>query len=141
MAATVEQAGTVVFRAIDGRIEVLLIRARRDPAHRIFPKGHIDPGEDAAGAALREAEEEAGVIGRIVQALDPLEFHDGRSPVRVHYFLVEATGARTPDEDDRDPVWLSPEGALDTLTHRGARDMLRLALPHMSQHVIRAGII
>lgn len=138
MAATVEQAGTVVFRAVGGRLEVLVIRARRDREHWIFPKGHIDPGEDAAGAALREAEEEAGVIGRIVHALEPaLEFHDGRSQVRVQYFLVEATAERTPDEDDRDPAWLSPEAAFDTLTHRGARDMLRLALPHMSRRVAR----
>ncbi len=138
MALAVEQAGTVVFRAVGGRLEVLVIRARRDPGHRIFPKGHIDPGEDAAGAALREAEEEAGVIGRVVQAIEPaLEFHDGRSQVRVQYFLVEATAERTPDEDDRDPAWLSPEAALDTLTHRGAREMLRLALPHMSRHVAR----
>jgi len=27
----------------------------------VFPKGHIDPGEDALSAALREVEEEAGV--------------------------------------------------------------------------------
>ncbi len=138
MAATVEQAGTLIFRAVDGRLEVLVIRARRDPQHWIFPKGHIDPGEDAHAAALREAEEEAGVIGRVVQPLEPLEFHDGRSVVRVQYFLVEATAARTPDEDDRDPAWLSPEAALDTLTHRGARELLRLALPHMARHVSAA---
>lgn len=138
MGATVEQAGTVVFRSVEGRLEVLVIRARRDPQHWIFPKGHIDPGEDAGAAALREAEEEAGVIGRLVQPLEPLEFHDGRSAVHVQYFLVEATAGRAPDEDGRDPAWLSPEAAMDTLTHRGARELLRLALPHMARYVSAA---
>jgi 8-oxo-dGTP pyrophosphatase MutT (NUDIX family) len=135
MASTIEQAGTIAFRASRGRLEVLVIRARRDRHHRVFPKGHIDAGEDAAEAALRETEEEAGVIGRIIQALEPpLEFHDGRARVRVRYFLVEATAEREPDEDGRDPRWLSPEDALDLLTHEGARDVLRAALPHMTRH-------
>ena len=55
-AAEVEGAGGVVFRA-DG--SVLLLRHLEGTW--VFPKGHIDPGEDALGAAIREVEEEAGV--------------------------------------------------------------------------------
>lgn len=52
----IEGAGGVVFNA---RSEVLLIRQRN--GSWVFPKGHIDPGEDPLAAALREVEEEAGV--------------------------------------------------------------------------------
>ena len=55
-AAEVEGAGGVVFRA-DGKILLL----RHLEGTWVFPKGHIDPGEDALGAAVREVEEEAGV--------------------------------------------------------------------------------
>ena len=55
-AAEVEGAGGVVFRA-DGRVLLL----RHLEGTWVFPKGHIDPGEDALGAAVREVEEEAGV--------------------------------------------------------------------------------
>lgn len=55
-AAEVEGAGGVVFRA-DGAVLVL----RHLEGSWVFPKGHLDPGEDALSAALREVEEEAGV--------------------------------------------------------------------------------
>lgn len=41
------------------RNEVLLIRQR--DGNWVFPKGHIDPGEDPVSAAVREVEEEAGI--------------------------------------------------------------------------------
>lgn len=55
----VRGAGGVVFRP-DGAVLVL----RHIEGTWVFPKGHIDPGETALGAALREVEEEAGVVTR-----------------------------------------------------------------------------
>lgn len=52
----VRGAGGVVFRP-DGAVLVL----RHLEGTWVFPKGHIDPGESALGAAIREVEEEAGV--------------------------------------------------------------------------------
>ena len=52
----IEGAGGVVF---NDRQQVLLIRQR--DGSWVFPKGHIDPGEDPLSTALREVEEEAGV--------------------------------------------------------------------------------
>jgi diadenosine hexaphosphate hydrolase (ATP-forming) len=50
-------AGGVVFRR-DGA--VLLLQHREGTW--VFPKGHLDPGESPLEAALREVEEEAGVV-------------------------------------------------------------------------------
>ena len=52
----VRGAGGVVFRP-DGAVLLL----RHLEGTWVFPKGHIDPGEDALAAAVREVEEEAGV--------------------------------------------------------------------------------
>ena len=52
----VRGAGGVVFRP-DGAVLLL----RHLEGTWVFPKGHIDPGEDALEAAVREVEEEAGV--------------------------------------------------------------------------------
>ena len=66
------------------------------PGRWNLPGGNVERGETPEQGAIREAEEEAGVIGRVVQAIEPaLEFHDGRSQVRVQYFLVEATAERS----------------------------------------------
>lgn len=53
----IEGAGGVVFNHRD---EVLLIR--QVDGSWVFPKGHIDPGETALSAAMREVAEEAGVV-------------------------------------------------------------------------------
>ena len=131
MAEFVEQAGAVVYRRGDDGFRVLLVRARKNPSDWIFPKGHIEDNETAAEAAVREAEEEAGVTGRVVAALWPaLTFDSGGRQLRVHYFLVEFTGI-TPPKEARESVWLPPSGALDRLTHAAARTLLASALENV----------
>jgi 8-oxo-dGTP pyrophosphatase MutT (NUDIX family) len=70
----------------------LLVKARRDPTVWIFPKGHVEDGETAEQTALRETQEEAGVIGRILAPLGALEFESVGRPLHVEYFLVELLG-------------------------------------------------
>lgn len=64
----------------EGEAHVLLTRRRPDlsrhPGQVSFPGGHIEPGEDALSAALREAQEEVGldparvdVLGRLDETL------------------------------------------------------------------------
>ena len=125
----VEQAGAVVYRRDDSGPRILLVRARRNPEDWIFPKGHVDPGETAEEAAVREAEEEAGVTGRVVSALPPaVSFTLDDRRVRVEYFLVEfARPAKATER--REQAWLSPSDAMKRLTHDSARTVLERALP------------
>jgi len=51
-------AGAVVFRRSDKGIRLLVLRAYKNWD---FPKGTIEPGEDALAAARREVEEETGL--------------------------------------------------------------------------------
>lgn len=57
-------AGLLLYRVVDGELEVLLARlggpfwAKRE--HWTIPKGLVDEGEDPQHAALREFEEETG---------------------------------------------------------------------------------
>jgi predicted NUDIX family NTP pyrophosphohydrolase len=60
-------SGILLFRLTGREPEVLLIHpggpywSRKDAGAWMIPKGGVDPGETAAGAALREFEEELGV--------------------------------------------------------------------------------
>jgi 8-oxo-dGTP pyrophosphatase MutT (NUDIX family) len=123
----IEQAGGVIFRQRRGRIEVLLVRSKKDPSIWVFPKGHVEPGESRADAALRETQEEAGVDGEVLGAVgEPLEFMSGREAVRVHYFLIRATGSVLVHEN-RETCWLPFDQARRSLAFESARDILAAA--------------
>jgi 8-oxo-dGTP pyrophosphatase MutT (NUDIX family) len=123
----VPQAGAIVFREDDSRLLVLLVRSKKDPTIWVFPKGHIEQGESAAAAAVRETWEEAGVEGELDGAIGaPLEFESGRELVSVEYFLLRARGEQASPEG-REKRWLSVEDALNALAFESAREKLREA--------------
>ena len=53
-------AGAVIFRRSDRGIRLLVLRAYQNWD---FPKGMVEPGEEALAAARREVEEETGLAG------------------------------------------------------------------------------
>jgi 8-oxo-dGTP pyrophosphatase MutT (NUDIX family) len=121
----VPQAGGIVVRDDGGRLSILLVRAKKDPSLWIFPKGHIEPGETADAAALREVQEEAGVTGDLVGPVgEPLEFQSGREYVRVQYFLIRAR-SESAETDGREKQWFEASAALDALRFDNARALLR----------------
>jgi diadenosine hexaphosphate hydrolase (ATP-forming) len=124
----VSQAGAVVFRTDGGSVRILLVRSRKNPGVWVFPKGHLEAGESHADAALREAEEEAGILGTVVGLVGPtLTFQSGDERVAVEYYLVHLT-ADAPSPEGREKVWLSPDEALERLDFQNARELLRAAV-------------
>ncbi len=86
-------AGGVVFRP-DG--SVLLLRHLEGTW--VFPKGHIDPGEDALSAAVREVEEEAGVQASCPDAalLETTRYKNARGTPRVITWFLLLSEAKAP---------------------------------------------
>lgn len=89
-------AGGIVYRRVEGGIEVAIAEQRDRITHRTntrLPKGKIDPGESAADAAVREVAEEIGLRARVVAALGSVayDYAEDSEPVfkEVHYFLME----------------------------------------------------
>jgi ADP-ribose pyrophosphatase YjhB (NUDIX family) len=98
-------AGGVVLDLTVNPPAVALI-ARHDRRARLLwslPKGHLEAGETAQEAALREVKEETGLIGRIVAPLGVIDFwfvvEDRRIHKTVHHFVIEAIGGELSDED------------------------------------------
>lgn len=122
----IQQAGAVVVR-LDGLAPLfLLVKARRDPTVWIFPKGHVEDGETAEQTALRETQEEAGVIGRILAPLGALEFESGGRPLHVEYFLVELLGDASWSER-RPFVWGTYDETRARIEFQNARELLQKA--------------
>ena len=129
----IPEGGAIVFRTDGGTVRILLVRAKQDPSKWIFPKGHVEPGESHAAAALREASEEAGVKGIIVGLVGPAStFQSGDEQVRVEYHLLQMI-AEAPSSEGRDKRWVSPADALDALAFQDARDLLRSALSEIER--------
>ncbi len=85
-------AGAVVVRRAGGEHRFLLLRAYRNWD---FPKGVVEPGEDAFHAAVREVEEETGVSD--LEFPWGREFHEtppyGRGKVARYYVAVTRSQA------------------------------------------------
>ena len=103
--------------------EVLLVSARKDPRQWIFPKGHVEPGETAAEAALREMREEAGVDGKIIKPIGVSTYDSGKDRVRVSYFLVRYRRAVLTTET-RKRRWRSFSEARELVTFDDGRELV-----------------
>ena len=117
------QAGAIAVRGHGPDTDVLIVRATKTPGEWIFPKGHIEPGESAAEAAIRELREEAGVVGEIIRPVGVSTFTSGSEEVEVRYFLVRhlADAVRT---EDRAIRWCRIEEAKALLTFDDSRRLL-----------------
>jgi 8-oxo-dGTP pyrophosphatase MutT (NUDIX family) len=126
-----------VFRTDGPSVRILLVRAKKDPSKWIFPKGHLKSGESHGAAALREANEEAGVRGTVVGLIGAQTFRSGDEMVRVEYYLIHLAG-EIPSPEGRDKQWLSPPDAIEQVAFPDARDLLRMALPEIERYVAPA---
>jgi len=130
----VEQAGAIAFRIEDDEPQILIVRAKKRPHEWIFPKGHIEKGETAKEAAVRELEEEAGVRGTALSLVGTLEFESGDEPVSCDYYLVKFV-KKVPREEKREVKWCDYEDAHRRLSHHDAAKLLKKALPLIESRV------
>jgi len=118
----VEAAGGVVVR--DGQV-CLVHRPRYDDWS--LPKGKLDAGESFEQAALREVEEETGLVCSLEEELASTEYHDRKDrPKIVRYWrmtVVEDPGFEPNDEVD-ELRWMDPAEATPLLSYEHDRKLL-----------------
>ena len=125
-------AGGVVYRPRGGDREFLIVTGRRNPGHWVLPKGHIEPGETADRAALREVREETGVTAHVQRCLGDVNLDLGAERPRIRYFLMLAIREERPEET-RTIAWLPAEAAAQKLSFPESRNMLAAAV-HELRH-------
>ncbi len=101
----VSAGGVVVDRRDPNASAAVIARLNRaGRAEWCLPKGHLEGGETAAEAAVREVAEETGIVGEILDTLGSIDywfFAEGRRIHKVvHLFLMLAVdGVVTVDND------------------------------------------
>ena len=117
MARVQHQAAVIPYRIRKERVEVALITTSTGKGW-ILPKGSVDYGERPREAAIREAEEEAGLRG-IVPRKPVGRYHHakGKSLHRVDVYLMRVTRELEHWLEDkiRRRRWLRVEDAADRL--------------------------
>lgn len=96
-----DRRGPEACGALIGRLD------RRGRLLWSLPKGHVEPGETEPQTAVREVQEETGILGEVVGKLGIIDFWfvaDGRRVHKtVHHFLLLASdprgGLELSDED------------------------------------------
>ena len=134
-----EAAGGVVF---DGDLVLVLERPSRSEFR--LPKGHIEDGETAEAAAVREVAEESGYVDVAVDGslgVERSEFDTSpdHGPVchiirNEHYFRMQLVTQATAERSVADlkfiPRWLPVGEAMGALTFEIEREWLRRAVDH-----------
>lgn len=125
--------GSAFVVSADGRRALLLHHAKLD--RWLQPGGHADGDTDLAAVALREAEEETGLLGLVVEVdLFDLDRHTiparGAEPEHQHWdvrYVVRCTGEEAPriNRESRAFAWraiddLAGDGSLDPSIRRMA---------------------
>lgn len=115
----VEAAGGIVENEL-GEMLLIYRRERWD-----LPKGHIDAGEDALSAAIREIAEETGVVGLnfVAQIGNTLHAYNvyGKWELKLtHWFAFSCHSSSTTPQTDEDivlAVWADREKTVECMTN------------------------
>jgi 8-oxo-dGTP diphosphatase len=124
----VKAAGGVVVRESDGKLEVAVVHRPRYDDWSI-PKGKLDPGESFKQGALREVEEETGLVCELGRELSPASYRDrkGRRKI-VRYWLMRPRKGEFAINDEVDELrWVPAKKARDLLDYEHDRRLVEEA--------------
>jgi 8-oxo-dGTP diphosphatase len=127
----VQAAGGLVWRPAElaggfAGVEILLVH-RPHYDDWSLPKGKLDRSDGShEAAALREVEEETGLLCRLGSELPSVSYVDRLGqPKTVRYWLMKPTGGELTVNDEVDGFrWLAPEAAVEVLTYPRDRQWL-----------------
>ena len=158
MVREISAGGVVVRRAGEGwemaaiepQTEAPSARPVRKTSRKVvlaLPKGLVDPGEKPEQTALREVQEETGLVATPIAKLADIKYVYVRSwgdQQRVFkivsFFLLRYQSGEIDDvsremrAEVRRAFWIPLEEAPRTLAYRGERDVVRRALLYLKSH-------
>lgn len=127
-------AGGIVFRKDKNKIRYLLIKDSNNKW--TIPKGHIEKGEEARVAALREIKEETGLSKlEIARELEATRYFFCREKdlilKTVYLFLIESEEKEKlkPDKKEiRGAMWFTDKDAVKNVGYNNIKEMLSKAI-------------
>ena len=121
----VQAAGGLVIRRRADTLEIVVVHR---PVHAdwSFPKGKLEEGETFETAALREVQEETGLLCRLVRFMGHTDYIDRKGrPKAVAYWIMAAEGGVFGANEEVDEMrWVSLAEAAQLLSYERDRELL-----------------
>jgi len=127
-------AGGIVVKNIDTEREYFVVTVKEDPKDEskenseewIFPKGHIEDGENHKDTVAREIWEEAGIVGNVLQPVSQVIFKARNETVNAKFYVVEflSFNEEKSKQEKRNFDWLPFDKAIDKLTFPESKQVL-----------------
>jgi ADP-ribose pyrophosphatase YjhB (NUDIX family) len=123
----VDRTGPVALGALIGKQD------RRGRLLWSLPKGHLEDGETAEDAAVREVAEETGITGEIIGVLGTIDFwfvaDRRRIHKTVHHYLMRAVSGTLSDEDVEvtEVAWVPLHELIARLAYPDERELIGTA--------------
>jgi 8-oxo-dGTP pyrophosphatase MutT (NUDIX family) len=130
-----KQAAVIPYRLQGGILEIALVRTSSGKGW-IVPKGSLDEGEEAWDAAVRETEEEAGLVGELTrQPIGQYRYSKQAQRYDVDVFVMRVTTVLQSwrEAAHRSRRWMAVEKAIDRL------DPELHAFVHATVRIVRSG--
>ena len=129
-----QQAGAIPFRWEQGRLQICLITTRRNRRKWIIPKGAIERGDTPRQTALKEAQEEAGLLGRLIP--EPLGQYQYKKlgrwlSVQVYALEVEESQEYWDEVNRRRRRWFEADEALEMVSRKKLKPIVMAALARL----------
>jgi 8-oxo-dGTP pyrophosphatase MutT (NUDIX family) len=126
-------AGGLVYKMNGKEPLFLIITATDTPSHWVLPKGHIENKEFPVDTAVREVEEETGVIARVIDFLGTMEFQTKKEHVKSRTYLMEyIKEEKIETQENRQQKWCTSREALKRLTFDDSKQLVQSA-----EHIIK----
>ncbi len=130
-------AGGVVYRRVEGEVLYAVVQSNDPVPVWVWPSGHLEQGETAFQAAVREVREETGIAAREVADLPGRSFERRGEPSTIAYFLMEYTGEGARPEG-RAVAWVGYRDARALLAHPESVELLNDAQAALVDVLVKA---
>jgi len=135
-------AGGIV---LNNKNQILVVNQNNDSWS--LPKGHIDQGEDALKAAVREIEEESGIMQETLELIKEMGSYeryliglDGNDDttelknITIFLFKTEQRELAPIDPANPEARWVNIDEVADLLTHRRDKEFFRSVIDELIKY-------